>query len=163
MRHRHELYLPPSPLHLCQLAPGMGLSCGSQRSAGTEQGQPGSTGSQQATQEKTCSLAVFTGTTGRKTVARTNTTRQYLLPAEQVSRLAYSALGRVGCGQGCSALGAVVEERSVSLNSRGLCDKHSMWPSTPHIQIDWKSSCFLERSRDTFYRVQKHDWVLWLE
>lgn len=58
-----------------------------------------------------------------KTVARTNTTRQYLASAEQVLRLEYSPLGRAGCGQRCSALGAVGEERSISLNSRGLRDK----------------------------------------
>lgn len=64
LRHRHELYLPPSPFPLFQLAPGVGLSCGSQRSAGTEWGQLGSTRSQQVTEKKPCSLAEFTGTTG---------------------------------------------------------------------------------------------------
>lgn len=47
-------------------------------------------------------------------------------------------------------------------SSRGLCDKRYVWPSTPHTQINRNSSYFLDRSRGTFYRVQKYVWALCL-
>lgn len=126
LRHRHKLcLLYDSPMTFLPAYPWSGFVL---QQPALCRHQAGTAGQHRLpegdTEKKPRSLTVFTGTLGSGMVAGTSTTRQYLVSAEQVSRLAQSPLGMAGCGQGCSAPGAAGEERSVSLSSRGLCNKH---------------------------------------